>query len=277
MSIYVVGDIQGCYDPLRRLLDQIYFDPARDRLWCVGDMVNRGPQSLETLRFLKGLGSAFTGVLGNHDLHFLALASGAFTNSKKNTLQVLLSAPDCAELCDWVRGLPLAYKEETLALGAIKKVLLVHAGIAPGWTFREALSAAREVETYLRAPDYEHYLAGMYGDQPDLWSDSLTGVVRLRVLTNILTRIRFCAPDGRLDLKSKEGLNTAPPGLRPWYELVNIKPNRLLLFGHWAALDGYTGIANVQGLDTGCVWGRCLTALKLDSGERIAVTCEGVG
>jgi bis(5'-nucleosyl)-tetraphosphatase (symmetrical) len=275
MSIYVVGDIQGCYDPLRRLLDKVKFDPVHDRLWCVGDMVNRGPQSLATLRFLKSLDSAFTGVLGNHDLHFLALASGAFTNSKKNTLQELLSAPDCVELCDWVRQLPLVYKEETLALGATKKVLLVHAGIAPGWTFRDALKAAREVEAHLRAPDYKDYLTGMYGDQPDTWSDSLKGMARLRVITNVLTRIRFCSPDGHLDFKSKEGLDTAPPGMKPWYELVSIKPNRLLLFGHWAALDGNTGIANVQGLDTGCVWGRCLTALKLDSGERIAVDCGG--
>jgi bis(5'-nucleosyl)-tetraphosphatase (symmetrical) len=275
VSIYVVGDIQGCYDPLRRLLDKLNFDPTRDRLWCVGDMVNRGPQSLETLRFLKSLDSAFTGVLGNHDLHFLALASGAFTSSKKNTLHALLNAPDCEELCDWVRQLPLAYREETLALGARKKVLIVHAGIAPGWNFRDALTVAREVEAHLRAPDYKDYLIGMYGDQPDAWSDSLRGMARLRVITNSLTRIRFCTPDGHLDFKSKEGLDTAPPGMQPWYELVSIKPNRLLLFGHWAALDGKTGIANVQGLDTGCVWGRCLTALKLDSGERIAVDCGG--
>jgi bis(5'-nucleosyl)-tetraphosphatase (symmetrical) len=275
MSIYVVGDIQGCYDPLLRLLDKIKFDPTHDRLWCVGDLVNRGPQSLETLRFLKSLGRAFTGVLGNHDLHFLALASGAFAGSKKNTLQTLLNAPDCQELCDWVRQLPLAYKEETLALGSIKKVLLVHAGLAPHWTFRDALIAAREVEAHLRAPDFKHYLAGMYGDQPDSWSDSLKGMARLRVITNILTRIRFCSPDGHLDFKSKEGLDTAPAGMQPWYELVSIKPNRLLLFGHWAALDGHTGIANVQGLDTGCVWGRCLTALKLESGERLAVACGG--
>ncbi|MDR0780030.1 MAG: symmetrical bis(5'-nucleosyl)-tetraphosphatase [Pseudomonadales bacterium] len=275
MSIYVVGDIQGCYDPLRRLMDHIHFDPAQDRLWCVGDMVNRGPQSLETLRFLKGLGSAFTGVLGNHDLHFLALASGAFTHSKKNTLQALLNAPDCQALCDWVRQLPLAYKEATLVLGSLKKVLLVHAGIAPRWTFRDALKAAREVEACLRAADYQDYLRGMYGDQPDIWNDTLSGMARLRIITNILTRIRFCSPAGQLDFNAKEGLDAAPPGMQPWYELVNIKPNRLLLFGHWAALDGKTGIANVQALDTGCVWGRCLTALKLDSGERLSVACGG--
>lgn len=273
MAIYVVGDIQGCYDPLRRLLDHISFDPAQDRLWCVGDMVNRGPQSLETLRFLKGLGSAFNGVLGNHDLHLLALASGAFTSSKKNTLQAVLNAPDCMELCDWVRQLPLAYKEETLALGSTKKVLLVHAGLAPGWTFRDALMASREVEACLREPNYKDYLAGMYGDEPERWDDSLQGIERLRVITNILTRIRFVSPEGRLDLKSKEGLDTTPSGMRPWYELVDIKPNRLLLFGHWAAIDGHTGIANVQGLDTGCVWGRCLTAMKLETGERFSVGC----
>lgn len=273
MTIYVVGDIQGCYEPLRRLLDHIAFDPAQDRLWSVGDLVNRGPQSLETLRFLKSLGSSFTGVLGNHDLHLLALASGAFSSSKKNTLQELLDAPDCAELCDWVRQMPLAYKEEVFALGSMKKVLLVHAGLAPGWTFRDALIASREVEEHLRKPNYKDYLAAMYGDEPDHWDDSLQGVDRLRVITNILTRIRFVTPDGRLDFKAKEGLEHTPEGMSPWYELVQIKPNRLLLFGHWAALEGKTGIANVQGLDTGCVWGRCLTAMRLDTGERLSVSC----
>ena len=273
MTIYVVGDIQGCYDPLRRLLDLIQFDPAQDRLWSVGDLVNRGPQSLETLRFLKSLDTSFTGVLGNHDLHMLAVASGAFTSSKKNTLQDILDAPDRLEICDWVRQLPLAYREETLALGSLKKVLLVHAGLAPGWTFRDALIASREVEEHLRRSNYKDYLAGMYGDDPDRWDESLQGVARLRVITNILTRIRFVTPDGHLDFKSKEGLETAPAGMQPWYELVNIKPNRLLLFGHWAALDGHTGISNIQGLDTGCVWGRTLTAMRLDTGERFSAGC----
>jgi bis(5'-nucleosyl)-tetraphosphatase (symmetrical) len=275
MAIYVVGDIQGCYDPLRRLLDTIRFDPAQDRLWSVGDLVNRGPQSLATLRFLKSLGGAFTSVLGNHDLHLLALNSGAFTQTKKSTLQELLNAPDCGELCEWLRHFPLAYKEETLALGGVKKVLLVHAGLAPGWTFREAQKAAREVEAELHGANYKDYLSAMYGDKPDCWDNSLKGMARLRVITNILTRIRFCTPAGRLDLQAKEGLDTAPAGMRPWYEFVNIKPNRLLLFGHWAALNGQTGIANVQGVDTGCVWGRCLTALRLDTGERLAVNCGG--
>ncbi|HWK54593.1 MAG TPA: symmetrical bis(5'-nucleosyl)-tetraphosphatase [Hyphomicrobiales bacterium] len=275
MAIYAVGDIQGCYEPLRRLLDKVRFDPARDRLWSVGDLVNRGPQSLATLRFLKSLGPAFTGVLGNHDLHYLALACGAFTTSKKNTLGELLAAPDGGELFEWIRALPLAYKEITQAFGSEKKVLLVHAGLAPGWTFREAQLAAREVEAVLRGPDYAYYLRGMYGDQPDRWDDSLTGLDRLRVITNVLTRIRFCSPDGQLDFKVKEGLDKAPAGMQPWYEFTAIKPNRLLLFGHWAALDGHTGIVNVQGLDTGCVWGRCLSLLRLDSGERIAVDCRG--
>ena len=158
MTNYVVGDIQGCYAPLQRLLDKVRFDPASDRLWCVGDMINRGPESLQTLRLLSSLGSAFTGVLGNHDLHFLALACGAFTGSKKNTLQALLDAPDCAELFEWVRTLPLAHKELALTPEGEKKVLLVHAGIAPSWTFREALACAREVQTCLRGPHYRQYL-----------------------------------------------------------------------------------------------------------------------
>jgi len=274
MTNYVVGDIQGCYDPLQRLLEKLRFDPTRDRLWAVGDMVNRGRQSLLTLRLLKSLGSAFTGILGNHDLHFLALACGAFTGSKKHTMGDLLAAPDCHELFEWVRSLPLAHKEMALTPDGEKKVLLVHAGIAPQWTFREALASAREVHAWLRGPHYKDYLRAMYGDEPDSLSESLEGLKRLRVITNILTRMRFCDASGRMDLKAKEGLESAPSGMLPWYEYVSIKPNRLLLFGHWAALQGRTGKPNVMALDTGCVWGNCLTALQLDTYERIKVSCD---
>jgi len=274
MTNYVVGDIQGCYDPLQRLLDKVRFDASGDRLWCVGDMVNRGPQSLSTLRLLKSLGPAFTGVLGNHDLHFLALACGAFTGSKKNTLGPLLAAPDCDDLFEWVRTLPLAHKEIAQTPDGEKKVLLVHAGIAPQWTFKEALASAREVHGWLRGPHYKEYLTAMYGDLPDRWDDQLDGLARLRVITNILTRMRFCDARGKLDMSAKEGLESAPAGMKPWYEYVSIKPNRLLLFGHWAALEGVTGIPNIMALDTGCVWGNCLTALRLDTYERIAVNCK---
>jgi bis(5'-nucleosyl)-tetraphosphatase (symmetrical) len=276
MAIYVAGDIQGCYDPLRRLLDTAAFDPAHDALWCVGDFVNRGPKSLETLRFLKSLGQAFTGVLGNHDLHFLAAWSGAFREGKFQTLQALLKAPDCDELAEWLRCLPLVHRAsvETQAAGRTD-FLMVHAGLAPGWTFTQAVAYSREIETALRRPEFRSYLKAMYGDEPDTFSEELRGMERLRVLTNVLTRIRFCTPAGKLDMKHKEDADTAPRGYRPWYEFQALAPNQTILFGHWAMLDGKTGRDDVLGLDTGCVWGRDLTLLRLDDGRKFSISCGG--
>ena len=205
MATYAVGDIQGCYAPLRRLLDQAAFDPAQDQLWSVGDLVNRGPQSLDTLRFLKSLGSAFIGVLGNHDLHFLASASGAYSSGKIQTLRPLLEAPDCVALFEWVRHLPLAHRATLNTAAGEHKFLLVHAGIAPGWKFSQARSLAAEVEATLQGPAFLDYLRMMYGDLPDTWSNTLSGMERLRVITNVLTRIRFCTAAGQLNLKVKAG------------------------------------------------------------------------
>jgi bis(5'-nucleosyl)-tetraphosphatase (symmetrical) len=276
MAIYAVGDIQGCHDELRRLLDLVKFSPDRDRLWCVGDMVNRGPQSLEALRFLRSLGSAYTGVLGNHDLHFLALSCGAFTEGKTRSLRALLDAPDCQELFEWVRSLPLAHREKVDTDTGLTTFLMVHAGIAPGWKFKQAVKLASEVEAALRGPDYKQFLTDMYGNKPDQWSDDLTGSKRLRVITNVLTRIRFCTPEGRMDFAVKTEAETAPPGHVPWFTLQEPRAHKVLLFGHWAMLDGKTNRSDIIGLDTGCVWGRAMTLLRLDTGERHQVSCSHV-
>lgn len=276
MAIYAVGDIQGCHDELRRLLDLAQFSPDRDRLWCVGDMVNRGPLSLETLRFLRSLGGAFTGVLGNHDLHFLALACGAFTEGKTRSLKTLLDAPDCMELFEWVRQLPLAHLEQVDTLNGDTTFLMVHAGIAPGWKFKQTVKLAAEVETALQGDGYRQFLTDMYGNKPDQWSDELEGSKRLRVITNVLTRIRFCTPEGKLDFTVKSAAETAPPGHVPWFTLQHLRANKALLFGHWALLDGKTGRHDIIGLDTGCVWGRAMTLLRLDTGEQQQVSCSHV-
>ena len=274
MANYVVGDIQGCYEPLQRLLAKVGFTAGRDRLWCVGDMINRGPQSLETLRFLHQLGSAFTGVLGNHDLHFLAVKSRANPDGKIKTLQALLDAPDCAQLFEWVRQLPMAHNERVRTDAGERDVLMVHAGITPGWDKTKTLALATEVEYELRSTELKAMLRGMYGDKPERWDDSLRGMERLRVITNVLTRLRFCTPDGRMNLTVKTEADTAPPGFQPWFDFVDLPADQLLLFGHWATLDGVTNRSNVLGLDTGCVWGRCLTLLHLEKNERVSVTCH---
>jgi bis(5'-nucleosyl)-tetraphosphatase (symmetrical) len=276
MAIYVVGDIQGCHDELRHLLDLVAFSPAVDRLWCVGDMVNRGPQSLETLRFLKSLGPAFTGVLGNHDLHFLAVACGAYTQGKIASLRPLLDAPDCRELFEWVRQLPLVHYEKVPVASGKRKVLMVHAGLAPGWKFKQALSLAEEVSTALQGSDYKAFLADMYGNKPDSWDPDLKGTKRLRVITNVLTRIRFCTPEGKMDFSVKTEADSAPPGHVPWFTLQKERADKLLLFGHWAMLDGKTGREDIQGLDTGCVWGRAMTLLRLDDDTRFQVSCSHI-
>lgn len=274
MANYVVGDIQGCYEPLQRLLTTVDFEPGRDQLWCVGDMINRGPQSLETLRFLHQLGSAFTGVLGNHDLHFLAVKAKANPEGKVKTLQPLLDAPDCPRLFEWVRQLPMAHSQKVRTDSGIRDVLMVHAGIAPDWDRNKTLSLAAEVEHELRSTEYKAMLRGMYGDKPDRWEDSLRGIERLRVITNVLTRLRFCTPQGRMNLTVKTEADTAPAGFHPWFEFAQPAAGELLLFGHWATLDGVTNRSNILGLDTGCVWGRCLTLLHLEKHERVSITCK---
>jgi bis(5'-nucleosyl)-tetraphosphatase (symmetrical) len=258
------------------VLDKAAFTPGTDRLWCVGDMINRGPQSLQTLRFLKSLGNSVTAVLGNHDLHFLAITSGAFTDAKANTLKHVMQADDCIELFDWVRHQPLAHYEHLPTNDGVKHFLMVHAGITPGWTFAKTIACAQEVEQVLQSTDFIPFLKHMYGDQPDMWDDKLSGIDRLRVITNILTRIRFCMADGSMNLKIKTGAHTGPENFLPWYKFQQLADDEQILFGHWATLDGHTGITNIHALDTGCVWRRCLTMMRLEDGERISVSCKDV-
>lgn len=268
MTRYAVGDLQGCFTPLRKLLDKVHFDPAHDELWSVGDLVNRGPQSLECLRFVAGLGASARVVLGNHDLHLLAVANGIRALKRSDTLREILDAPDCAELLAWVRRQPLIYTSPS------GDYTLLHAGLPPQWTLAEAHRLADEVSAVLQGPDYLDFIRGMYGDQPDIWSADLHGVERWRVITNYLTRMRFCTPAGQLEFASKEGPDDAPPGFMPWFDVPHRKSaGHMLIVGHWASLMGRTNRADVAALDTGCVWGQRLTLLNLENRRTHSCNC----
>ncbi|SDO36572.1 symmetrical bis(5'-nucleosyl)-tetraphosphatase [Pseudomonas jinjuensis] len=269
MATYAVGDLQGCLGPLKCLLERVKFDPAKDRLWSTGDLVNRGPQSLETLRFLHSIRDSLTCVLGNHDLHLLAVAHNVERLKKSDTLREIVEAPDRADLLDWLRRQPLVFHDRE------RDVALVHAGIPPQWSLEKSLLRAAEVEEALRDDErLPLFLEGMYGNEPAKWDKKLHGIERLRVITNYFTRMRFCTEDGRLDLKSKEGLDTAPPGYAPWFSFARRKTRgQKIIFGHWAALEGRVREPGLYALDTGCVWGGSLTLLNVDSGERISCDC----
>lgn len=268
MTTYAVGDLQGCLAPLKTLLETVDFNPSRDSLWSVGDLVNRGPDSLGTLRYLDSLEGACVAVLGNHDLHLLATAQDATRLRKSDTLLAILKADDRVQLLDNLRQRPLAHFDATRGL------FMSHAGIPPIWTVAQAMVHAAEVEEVLRAPDRStEFLAQMYGNQPDCWSDSLTGIERLRSITNYLTRMRFCKEDGTLDMKSKDGQDTAPTGFAPWFSYPRKDPDIQVVFGHWAALEGKSDTAGVHALDSGCVWGNHMTLMNLDTGERYHCDC----
>ncbi|HQQ62099.1 MAG TPA: symmetrical bis(5'-nucleosyl)-tetraphosphatase [Pseudomonadales bacterium] len=266
MATYVVGDLQGCLDPLRELLDQVHFDPAIDQLWLTGDLVNRGPASLACLRFVKNLGASAVTVLGNHDLHLLAIARAGLAHKRKDTLDDILNAPDRDALLDWLRQQPLMFVDDT------KKVALVHAGIFPGWTLAQAQQCAREVEAVLQSGRCVEFLRAMYGDEPDNWSDGLKDVDRWRFITNAFTRMRICATEKKhvnaLQLRYKEDVENIPKGYVPWFTRFQPPPGWRILFGHWAALLAETGVDNIIALDSGCVWGRFLTLLRLDDGAQ---------
>ena len=269
MSIYLVGDIQGCDDALGRLLGEIDFSASRDTLYVLGDMVNRGPDSLGTLRRLMALGHSAQCVLGNHDLHLLAVAQGVRPAGRRDTLDPVLNAPDAAALLDWLR-------QQHMALSA-HKILMLHAGVLPSWTAAQTLALAGEVQAVLRSPDCAAFLHAMYGNTPDHWRDDLAGFERLRVVVNALTRLRFCSADGVMEFDSKEGAGTAPAGFMPWFDVPGRRTAAdTVAFGHWSTL-GWLGRSDVIGLDTGCVWGGCLTALRLGQGtqahERIQIHC----
>lgn len=270
MTIYVVGDVQGCCDPLQRLLHQVQFDPPRDQLWSVGDLVNRGPASLQTLRYVKTLGTSFRMVLGNHDLHLLAVARRGRGAKSGDTLSAILRAPDCAELLDWLQVQPLLIH----AAG----YTLVHAGIPPQWTLQEAQERAAEVEAVLRSPPQaEQFFAAMYGNQPDIWSAHLSAPERWRTITNYFTRMRFCDAHGRLELRSKQPPESPPAGFAPWFSHTSRRTqNDKIIFGHWAALAGRDAGANIFPLDTGCVWGDRLRLMRLDNEQYVEIPCNAV-
>jgi bis(5'-nucleosyl)-tetraphosphatase (symmetrical) len=268
MSTYAIGDVQGCFEPLQRLLESLRFDPACDRLWFVGDLVNRGPDSLAVLRFVHSLGKNAVTVLGNHDLHLLAVAAGIRKASRKDSLNPVLEAPDRDSLLDWLRRLPLAFRDSTFPY------LLVHAGVPPQWSAADTLARAAEVETALRGDDYRDFLLHMYGDHPDAWSDALYGMERLRVITNCLTRMRFCTPQGQLDLDNKNPPSGANAGFAPWFSHADRRAaDTPIIFGHWAALEGKVDLPGLYALDTGCVWGGRLRAMRLEDGELFHCGC----
>ena len=260
MALYLIGDVQGCDSALQRLLDKISFSASRDTLFLLGDLVNRGPNSAGVLRRLMGYGAAVQCILGNHDLHLLAIAHGVHKPHRNDTLTGILDAPDRQAMLDWLRWQRMAILETINT----QEVLMVHAGVLPGWTARQTIALATEVQTVLRGPALGDFLAQMYGDEPTLWSDSLTGATRLRVIVNVLTRLRFCDAQGRMELATKEGADAAPAGYQPWFDApARQTANVTVAFGHWSTL-GWLGRSDVLALDTGCVWGGCLSAIRLD-------------
>jgi len=270
MALYCIGDVQGCDAPLGRLLDTIGFSPSRDTLYVLGDLINRGPDSASVLRRLIGYGDSAHCLLGNHDLHLLAVAHGVRRPHRSDTLDDILTAPDRPALLDWLRQQRMA----TFAHG----VLMVHAGVLPGWTAEQTVALAAEVEQVLRSPDLWDFLHQMYGNEPARWDDGLRGAARLRVIVNALTRLRFCSVDGEMEFATKEGADGAPTGYLPWFDVPGRRTADVTVaFGHWSTL-GRLERPNLIALDTGCVWGGCLSALKLGAtpAERvfIQVRCE---
>ncbi len=268
MAVYAIGDLQGCHDDFRRLLDQCRFDPARDRLWLVGDLISRGPDSLGTLRHVVSLGEAVVSVLGNHDLHMLAVDAGG-KSTRDPDLQAILDAPDRDELLGWLRHRPLLHHDAELGY------TLVHAGIYPFWDLQQAMSCAEELQDVLRGEHYRDFFERMYGDKPVIWSEDLQGWERLRFICNSFSRMRFCSPAGELCLKAKGPPGTQPEGFQPWYLVEGRKTrDQRIIFGHWSTL-GRQQVENVYALDTGCIWGGELTALQIDCAEPryISVDC----
>jgi len=265
LSIYAIGDLQGCFAPLERLVERIGFDPARDRLWFTGDLVNRGPDSLRCLRFVKSLGNAAVTVLGNHDLHLVCVAEGVEKRKKRDTLDDILAAPDRDELVAWLRTRPLMHAEEGFAL--------VHAGLLPQWSVARACELAAEVEARLRGRDYRSLLEKMYGDKPDRWSDTLEGIDRLRVIINAMTRLRVCDGDGAMVLAFKGEPGEVSDAWTPWFDVPSrASADHTIVFGHWSAL-GLMLRDDLVGLDSGCVWGRSLSAVRLHDRQLVQVPC----
>ena len=257
MSTLLVGDIHGCFQALQAVLAQANFNPQHDTLWLTGDLVARGPDSLKVLRYIHSLGDATRIVLGNHDLHLLAIYAGISRNKPKDHLTELLQADDCDQLLNWLRKQPLLQVDEE------KKLIMAHAGITPQWDLATMQMCAREVEAILSSDSYPLFLDSMYGDQPSSWDKRLSGLARLRFSTNVLTRMRYCYPNGELDMICKESPSKAPYPLKPWFDIASdLNQNYSIAFGHWAALNGKGTPDNIYALDTGCCWGGELTLLR---------------
>jgi len=265
MATYAIGDLQGCLDPLMQLLGEVGFNAARDRLWFVGDLVNRGPQSLETLRFVKSLGDRAVTVLGNHDLHLISVAEGFGRRHKSDTLDPILNAPDREELLAWLRRRSMLHVEDDY--------IMVHAGLLPSWDAPRARELAAEVEAALRGAHYRQLAQHMYGNQPDHWHEALAGHDRSRVVVNAMTRLRICTADGRMDLSYKGAIDGVPPGYMPWFEVPGRRSaESTVICGHWSAL-GLRIAPNLLALDTGCLWGRQLTAIRLEDRRLFQTRC----
>ena len=278
MAIYLIGDVQGCDDALQQLLEKISFSPSRDTLYLLGDLVNRGPSSAAVLRRLKNCGSAAQCLLGNHDLNLLAIAGGVRTPHRKDNLNCILEASDRASMLDWLQWQRMAISETV----DDHIVLMVHAGVLPSWTASETMLLAAEVETVLRSPDLSDFLREMFNDQPNSWTDTLQGTSRLRVIVNVLTRLRFCDAQGKMELTFKGSADSAPSGYMPWFDAPDRKTAPVTVaFGHWSTL-GWLERSDVVALDTGCVWGGSLSAMRLAgqgvgaplAQELIQVKCE---
>jgi bis(5'-nucleosyl)-tetraphosphatase (symmetrical) len=265
MATFAIGDLQGCYRQFEQLLDLISFDRAQDRLWLVGDIVNRGSDSLEILRFVKGLTGAVTVVLGNHDLHLLMVAEGCASLSPNDTIQDILSAPDREELLDWLRQQKLLHVDGNYAM--------VHAGLLPSWSIAQASELAKAAEAAIQGEEFHEFCLHMYGDHPDHWDEALSGYTRLRVIINAMTRMRICTPDGKMYFKFKGVVEDIPDGYLPWFETPHrASREATIIFGHWSAL-GLQLRNNLIALDTGCLWGGTLTAIRLDDRKVFQVSC----
>lgn len=275
MTVYAVGDVQGCYEPLRRVLEQVAFDPAHDCLWLAGDLVNRGPQSLEVLRYVRSLGDAARLVLGNHDLHLIQMADGVRSPGRWDTTQSVLEAPDAAELISWLRTMPLLHHDVGLGY------CLVHAGIPPHWDLAQALTHAHDAERWIQSGGWlAAGPAARGGSRGSVraWQPEPTGDERMRTILDYFTRMRFCDASGRLELTSTSPAHEPPAGFLPWFAHRERKTRDVrIVFGHWAALDGHAAADNVYALDTGCVWGRKLTLMRLEDARRFDCSCAGLG
>lgn len=260
MATYAIGDVQGCLTPLTNLLSQINFSQDKDILWFAGDIINRGPKSLGTLRLIYSMRDNIKLVLGNHDLHLLAVAHGHANLKKNDTLADILNAKDRDELLDWLLQQPLCHYDES------HQTIMTHAGVPPCWDLEQTLSLAQEVHEFLKSDQADRFFAAMYGNKPDTWKDDLQDIDRYRVIVNYLTRMRYCRANGKLDFKQAgPTYKGTKEGFAPWFEYPSKLPKECkVVFGHWASIEGKTNIDNIYALDTGCVWGNSLTALRLD-------------